>query len=36
MVYSLVGIGVLASFVASIAIFVRQDWDDRHGRRHRS
>lgn len=34
--YSLVGIGVLASFVASMAVFARADWEERHDRRRRS
>jgi voltage-gated potassium channel len=30
-IYSLLGIGILASFVTSLAVFARQDRDDRHG-----
>ena len=35
-IYSLVGIGVLASFVASMAVFARADVEERHDRRQRT
>jgi voltage-gated potassium channel len=34
-VYTLLGIGVVASFVTSLAIFARNDWEKRYGR-HRA